>query len=305
MIERIKVARRVYFSMPADLCETPEANALKWAVVEAVEAAGYDTEIFTDPRGRSFLTSGLAWTMRDCDLVLRRCIGAVVIGAPRFLLATADREFRFATEYCHYEGAVACTLGLPLLVLAESDIEHRVMFGWSSGAEITTFPRGEDERWLQTQEFRSRFDAWLRRLQHRRDVFLGYCSSSSSTASAIREYLEALGVTVLDWQRDFAPAMSILEEIQAAAGRCSAGIFLFTQDDGLQGAKESAAPRDNVVFEAGYFAQAKGKARVLIVREAGTKMPADLGGDIYAALPDRNDISPIKTTLLNFIVKRL
>jgi hypothetical protein len=39
-----------------------------------------------------------------------------------------------------------------------------------------------------------------------------------------------------------------------------------------------AVPRDNVVFEAGYFIRAKGKDRVLIVREAGAKTPADLGG---------------------------
>jgi hypothetical protein len=38
----------------------------------------------------------------------------------------------------------------------------------------------------------------------------------------------------------------------------------------------------------------------LIVRESGSKMPADLGGDIYAALPDRTDISPIKRTLAAF-----
>jgi predicted nucleotide-binding protein len=47
----------------------------------------------------------------------------------------------------------------------------------------------------------------------------------------------------------------------------------------VTGAPENrAVPRDNVLFEAGYFIQAKGKDRVLIVREAGAKMPADLGG---------------------------
>lgn len=30
-------------------------------------------------------------------------------------------------------------------------------------------------------------------------------------------------------------------------------------------------------------------------------MPADLGGDIYAALTDRNDIGPIERTLTAFI----
>ena len=56
----------------------------------------------------------------------------------------------------------------------------------------------------------------------------------------------------------------------------------------------TAVPRDNVVFEAGYFIGLKGKRNVLIVREVGSKMPADLGGDIYASLPDKADIKPIE-----------
>lgn len=43
-----------------------------------------------------------------------------------------------------------------------------------------------------------------------------------------------------------------------------------------------------MVFEAGYFIRAKGKDRVLIIREAGAEMPADLGGDIYGTLRDRS-----------------
>lgn len=64
---------------------------------------------------------------------------------------------------------------------------------------------------------------------------------------------------------------------------------------------DKAAPRDNVVFEAGYFINAKDKARVLIVRETGAKMPADLGGDIYASLDDKSKIKPIEETVRAFI----
>ncbi len=60
-------------------------------------------------------------------------------------------------------------------------------------------------------------------------------------------------------------------------------------------------PRDNVVFEAGYFSALKGKAKVLIVRESGAKMPADLGGDIYAALANKEHIEPIKPVLRKFM----
>ena len=62
-----------------------------------------------------------------------------------------------------------------------------------------------------------------------------------------------------------------------------------------------AAPRDNVVFEAGYFIGVKGKRNVLIIRESGSKMPADLGGDIYAPLPDRASIAPIERTIEAFV----
>jgi predicted nucleotide-binding protein len=114
---------------------------------------------------------------------------------------------------------------------------------------------------------------------------------------------------VLDWHA-FAPGGSILDQIQEASARCSAGIFLFTRDDftrddKLDSAVEIATPRDNVVFEAGFFVHAKGKERVLIVREKGSKMPADLGGDIYASLEDRSSIEPVRPVIERFVAERL
>jgi hypothetical protein len=96
---------------------------------------------------------------------------------------------------------------------------------------------------------------------------------------------------------------SILAQIEEAASRCNAGIFLFTKDDDLvdNGQPDTSAPRDNVVFEAGYFIGLRGKRNVLIVREQGSKMPADLGGDIYALLPDKVDIGPIERVVSGFM----
>jgi predicted nucleotide-binding protein len=107
----------------------------------------------------------------------------------------------------------------------------------------------------------------------------------------------------LDWQTDFISGRSILAQIEEAASRCNAGIFLFTKDDDLvdKGQPDVSAPRDNVVFEAGYFIGLKGKRNVLIVREKGSKMPADLGGDIYALLPDKVDIGPIERVVSGFM----
>ena len=94
-----------------------------------------------------------------------------------------------------------------------------------------------------------------------------------------------------------------MEEVQEAASRCSLGVFLFTKDDSLtdDGQIDKHAPRDNVVFEAGYFSNAKGHNRVLVIRESGAKMPADLGGKIYLELSSKVDFDPIKNGIQAFI----
>jgi len=122
-------------------------------------------------------------------------------------------------------------------------------------------------------------------------------------AKKLKTYLsKSLQLSVLDWATDFDPARTILQQIETAAERCSAGVFLFTADDLLAAdtAKARAVPRDNVVFEAGYFSAAKGKARTLIVLQDGAKLPADLGGDIYAALPAGQGIEAIRPVLRKF-----
>ena len=40
---------------------------------------------------------------------------------------------------------------------------------------------------------------------------------------------------------------------------------------------------------------------MLIIRENGTKMPADLGGSIYAVLADKTNIAPLETRLKRFL----
>ena len=108
----------------------------------------------------------------------------------------------------------------------------------------------------------------------------------------------------MDWQTDFIPGRTILDQIERAASRSIVAILLFTKDDDLaerEGLLDKAVPRDNVVFEAGYFIAAKGKRNVLIIRDSGSKKLADLGGDIHAAFPDKTDIKPIEKTLEAFI----
>jgi predicted nucleotide-binding protein len=94
---------------------------------------------------------------------------------------------------------------------------------------------------------------------------------------------------VLDWATAFRPGRTIMEEVKRAPTVSRCGLFLFTADDPVEGSQTATAiPRDNVLLEAGYFMSAAGGSRTLMVREVGTKMPADLGGIIYLTVSDRD-----------------
>jgi hypothetical protein len=214
-------------------------------------------------------------------------------------------EERHASEYSHYEGALVRTLGIPLLLLAEEGLLRRGIYNTSVGF-IIEFPRGAGQPWLESPDFSVPFEHWLTKLRDRRDVFLGYSNAASETADKIKSYMtHELGATVLDWKPDFDYSDFILKEFELAAERCTGGVFLFTRDDALVGKGKRAAPRDNVVFEAGYFSALKGKSRVLIVLETRAKMPTDLGGDIYASLTDRPNIESVKEPIQRFIRRRI
>lgn len=300
----MSVTRRIYVSLPADPWLPKNLNDLKWGIVEEIAKLGYLPEIFTNPRGMPGLASAKAWNPRDAGDIARRCIGAAIIGMPRWRFQdTQGQEALLPTEFNHYEGAVAHMLGLPTLVLVQHDVRRRVVFDMSFGGYVGEFPGSGDVDWLHTREFQVPFGYWKALLDQRRDVFLGYCGSSAATADAIKRFLLSLGARVLDWQTDFIPGRTIIDQIQQAAALTNGGIFLFTKDDDLKdrGKPDKSVPRDNVVFEAGYFIGVKGKRSVLIVRESGSKMPADLGGDIYAALADKTNIAPIERTLAAFM----
>jgi len=295
--------RRIFISIPADQWLTKQENKVKWAIVSNIEALGYTGEVFLDPRGTTSLSAALAWSATECERVMRRCEGCVVLGFPRWRITSGSGHIHLATDFNHYEGALAHTLGLPLLVFVQEGVVRRVVFDSSYKGYIGVIPERANLRWMSKKDFTVPFGYFSEKLKERRDIFLGYCSSSLSTAVKIKAFLQNnLGLSVLDWNTDFDLSTTILEQIELASVRCGAGIFLFTKDDPLadKGGKDQAVPRDNVVFEAGFFSAIKGKDRVLIIRESDAKMPADLGGDIYAALNDKRDIKPIKAALRKF-----
>lgn len=289
--------RRVFVSATADHSLDERRRRLKSAIVSKVQAAGYSPQMFWE-MGRAL---DLTWSFDNVDHIMRQCVGAIVIGFPRWVMSSSSQSVLLVGEYNHYEGAVALTLGLPIMIIAEHGVENRCIVWPGGGRAITLLPADATHDWVDTPEFTTKFNSWCQALERRKDVFLGYCSKSVGTAAQIQLLLERNGATVRNWAMDFRFGKSILQELEAARSQCSCGIFLFTEDDPLEGDSAGAAPRDNVVFEAGYFISAKGSSRCLIIREGRAKMPADLGGAIYIQLDKEAGVSSIEAKLKYFI----
>jgi hypothetical protein len=163
--------------MPADEWLTAVQNELKWALVERVEAMGYTPEIFLDPAGRQSLAANHAWTPERAEGVARHCHGAVIIGQPRWTFESDGNPVLLPTEFSQYEGALARSLALPLLIVVQSNLRRRVVFDSNFGPYVGTFPPDADKSWLDSKQFRVTFKYWRNEMQNRRDVFLGYAGA--------------------------------------------------------------------------------------------------------------------------------
>ena len=109
----MSITRRIYVSLPADPWLPHNLNELKWGIVEEIEKLGYTPEIFTNPKGKPGLASPKAWNPRDADEIARRCVGAAVLGMPRwnFRMYRASRRYSrrsSITTRVHWPGLSAC-----------------------------------------------------------------------------------------------------------------------------------------------------------------------------------------------------
>jgi predicted nucleotide-binding protein len=280
-------------------------KGLRRAVLDEIERLGYQLTAFGTPTGGVGLAARETWNRDEAIDAMRRCVGAVLLGFPYWRVTDGARSTGLVTEYCQYEGALASMLGLPILALLESGTAERGAFDPRAGTPVLEVPADATAEWAAAPDFQNFLAKWSEQVKDRRDVFLGYTTSARPVATAIRDRLEAEGVRVVDWARDFRKAGSIMSEIQSAAARCSGAILLFTRDESLpQSAQHETPPRDNVLLEAGYFVSAKGKERVLIVREDGAKVPADLGGDIYVPLRPGDEAKAL-ADIMKFVGDRL
>jgi Predicted nucleotide-binding protein containing TIR-like domain len=116
-------------------------------------------------------------------------------------------------------------------------------------------------------------------------IFLG---SSGKQEKLLQALTRGLGdiAHVEPWTTSFNPGTSTLERLIELTQEVDFAAFVFAQDDWTTSSPQptsqpgpgQAAPRDNVVFEAGLFGGVLGMRRTFILHASGAKLPSDLLG---------------------------
>jgi hypothetical protein len=241
--------------------------------------------------------------IRDCD-------GIVIVAFEQWrgLRSTGgkDDEAVMPSEYTHIGILLAALSERPYLILREKSLSSRGTLRHGFADAPLDLPKSLDPDWFKREPFVTELACFLRNVRARYHLFLGYSSQAKPVANMIARFLnERLRLRVYDWER-FAAGKSIWESIEEAERQSNCGLFLFMKDDVIgYGEGQKRGPRDNVIFEAGYFAGAKRKSRSLVIREKDAKLPTDFGGILYLELPDREGIAAIETRLTEEIERQL
>lgn len=213
------------------------------------------------------------------------CNGVIILAMSQWKAKHLNRKQKkdafLPSEFTQMAAVMATVAGRPLLVLRETHVAQRGAFRRGYIHPIVDMPSSLDPEWLKSGKFNHEFQKWIDDVNQFHHVFLGYSAQAEPVASLIREFLrDEMKLRVFDWH-EFRPGGSIWDAIKRAERRTHAGIFLFTADDKINaGLSRQIVPRDNVIYEAGYFAGAKDRKHALVIREQGAKLPSDLGGVI-------------------------
>jgi hypothetical protein len=280
-MERLK---RVYVSVPRDHNLDERQRILKRSILHKLRSSGLEPQ--------EFQVSGLPlrspYTFDAVRDIMARCHGALILAFARWRDPSGGERIAMPTVWNHFEGAFGVALKKEILVITEENVAEDGIT-WAGGGQIVLrAPAAAGPEWLETEYAKTQIDAWIEAVRGTKDVFLAYSTKARATANDIHKFLSDRSVSVLDWEMNFAPGTTILDELLQASRNCLGAVMLLTRDDNILGEENYAAPRDNVIFEMGLFMEAKGRERVLVVREEGAKMPADIGGGIYLSLKDRN-----------------
>ncbi|HKQ13009.1 MAG TPA: TIR domain-containing protein [Steroidobacteraceae bacterium] len=117
-------------------------------------------------------------------------------------------------------------------------------------------------------------------------IFLGSSATQTKLVQSMTRGLEDIA-HVEPWTASFNPGTTTLDRLLELTRQVDFAAFVFARDDWTvksasaaeqAGGSGQAAPRDNVVFEAGLFGGVLGMRRTFILHANGAKLPTDLLG---------------------------
>lgn len=114
-------------------------------------------------------------------------------------------------------------------------------------------------------------------------IFIGSAlEHQDSLAKPIAQELASAGFSPARWWRLFEFGDVPLEKLRETADECVGAVLICVGADSTwYRNQEYRQPRDNLLIELGLFLQALGRRRVVIVTDAGVKIPSDLAGLTY------------------------
>jgi hypothetical protein len=133
-------------------------------------------------------------------------------------------------------------------------------------------------------------------------IFLGSSGAQAKLLQALTRGLQDVA-HVEPWTTSFNPGTTTLDRLLELAHEVDFAALVFARDDwtstnaAASPPPESgqAAPRDNVVFEAGLFGGVLGMHRTFILHANGAKLPSDLLGFTSIRYDDATTASEIRT----------
>src|SRR3954453_3230812 len=135
-------------------------------------------------------------------------------------------------------------------------------------------------------------------------IFLGSSGKQEKLLQALTRGLQDIA-HVEPWTTSFNPGTTTLERLLELAHEGDFAAFVFGRDDwpastppaAEPAASGQAAPRDNVVFEAGLFGGTLGMRRTFILHASGAKLPSDLLGLTCVRYEEATTASEVKVVI--------
>jgi CRP/FNR family cyclic AMP-dependent transcriptional regulator len=142
-------------------------------------------------------------------------------------------------------------------------------------------------------------------------LFIGSSTEGREVAYEIKKGLANTSVDVIVWSDDvFKPSATAIASLSSEVDRSDFGVFVTMPDDTVTSrGKRKSAPRDNVIFEIGFFMGRLGRERALMVKPKGVdlRIPTDLLGLMlleFSPDPEQDlltSIKPVSDAIMKYV----